>query len=87
MSVPPIVEPITAGVLVYLINRYITSQINFCYPCQFMQEHVFDTDREEERESRDSSSTSTVIGSQDVSLNHQNDHTIFDYHPYFLTIH
>ena len=88
MSIPPMVEPITAGVLVYLIDRYITSQINFCFPCQFMQEHLFETDREVERDSRDSSSTSTTInGSQDGNADHQSEHVIYDYHPYFLTIH
>ena len=88
MSIPPMVEPITAGVIVYLINRYITSQINFCFPCQFMQEHFFETDREVERDSRDSSSTSTTItGSQDVTVDHQGEQVIYDYHPYFLTIH
>ena len=88
MSIPPMVEPITAGVLVYLINRYITSRINFCCPCQFMQDNVFETDREEERDSRDSSSTNTTVtDSQDIIINHQTDHTVYDYHPYFLTIH
>ena len=88
MSIPPMVEPITAGVLVYLINRYITSQVNFCFPCQFMQEHLFETDREVERDSRDSSSTSTTItGSQDVTVDHQNEQVIYDYHPHFLTKH
>ena len=82
MSVPPMVEPITAGVLVYLIDRYITSQVNFCFPSQFMKEHLFETDREVERDSRDSSPTNTTIsGNQDVIVDHQNEHIIYDYHP------
>ena len=84
MPTPPMLEPITAGVVVYLINRYITSRINFCAPCDYLQEQMFEHDREES----DASSTNTaVIDSADSDVSNHNERIIYDSHPYFLTIH
>ena len=84
---PAILEAITAGVLVYLINRYITSQINFCYPCEFFQQQMYESDRQSEQDSRESSATSTTVSdSTDVRTDNTNEHIVYEYHPYFLTI-
>ena len=62
--IPPIVEPILAGVFVSLFNKYILNQINpsvLC--CKTTHETVHESDRDES----DSSTTTTSINSD---INH-----------------
>lgn len=54
----PILEPITAGIAVALINRYLISKYDFCYFC-----NVFTHDDEHE----DISSSTTSINDADAS--------------------
>ena len=50
---PPLLEPVSTGIIVYLLNKYVVSKLNFCYPCELVQtvEHHED----------DVSSTNTTI--------------------------
>ena len=49
---------------------------------------MYESDRQSEQDSRESSATSTTVSdSTDVRTDNTNEHIIYDYHPYFLTIH
>jgi hypothetical protein len=37
---PPILEPISAGIIVFLLNKYVISRLNFCYPCELVEQQM-----------------------------------------------
>ena len=84
MTAPQMCEPITAGIIVSFINRYITSKTDFCYPCNYLYEEAVESDRET---SDSSSIKTTVIDSVSTDVQQHQEHIIYDHHPYFLTIH
>jgi hypothetical protein len=53
---PPILEPISAGVIVFILNKYVISRLNFCYPCELVEQQIHMVEHED-----DVSSTNTTI--------------------------
>lgn len=59
---PTILEPVSAGIIVALLNKYVVSKFDFCYPCQLVAEIANEKNHED-----DVSSTSTTVTDFDTS--------------------
>jgi hypothetical protein len=69
---PPILEPISAGVVVFLLNKYLISKLNFCYPCELVEQQMH-LDHED-----DVSSTNTTV--TDASSSYTSHTDVHVYH-------
>jgi hypothetical protein len=68
---PPLLEPVSAGIIVYLLSEYVVSRLNFCCPCELVQPD------ERNHEDDVSSTNMTISDTTEIdSVAHTHAHTV-----------